>query len=43
MLYASTHPLVRHKIALLRHVATDPKRFRELVRELSILLCYEAT
>jgi uracil phosphoribosyltransferase len=43
VLYASTHPLVRHKIALLRHVATDPKRFRELVRELSILLCYEAT
>jgi uracil phosphoribosyltransferase len=43
MLYASEHPLVRHKVALLRHVGTEPKRFRELVRELSMLLCYEAT
>jgi len=34
---------VRHKISLLRHVDTEPKRFRELVRELSMLLCYEAT
>jgi uracil phosphoribosyltransferase len=43
MLYASEHPLVRHKVALLRNVDTEPKKFRELVRELSILLCYEAT
>ena len=43
MLYASEHPLVRHKVALLRHVDTEPKRFRELVRELSMLLGYEAT
>jgi uracil phosphoribosyltransferase len=43
MLFASEHPLVKHKISLLRHVATHPKKFRELVRELSILLCYEAT
>jgi uracil phosphoribosyltransferase len=43
MLYASEHPLVRHKVALLRHVDTEPKRFRELVRELSLLLGYEAT
>jgi uracil phosphoribosyltransferase len=43
MLYASEHPLVRHKVALLRHVDTEPKKFRELVRELSMLLCYEAT
>src|SRR5438270_9169108 len=43
MLFASEHPLVRHKVALLRHVGTEPKRFRELVRELSMLLCYEAT
>jgi uracil phosphoribosyltransferase len=43
MLYASEHPLIRHKMALLRHVGTEPKRFRELVRELSMLLCYEAT
>jgi len=43
VLYASDHPLVKHKVALLRHVGTEPKRFRELVRELAMLLCYEAT
>jgi len=43
MLFASDHPLVRHKVALLRHVDTEPKKFRELVRELAILLAYEAT
>jgi uracil phosphoribosyltransferase len=43
MLFASEHPLVRHKLALLRHSETEPKKFRELVRELSMLLCYEAT
>jgi uracil phosphoribosyltransferase len=43
MLFASEHPLVQHKVALLRDVDTEPKRFRELVRELSMLLCYEAT
>jgi uracil phosphoribosyltransferase len=43
MLYASEHPLVHHKLALLRHVDTEPKTFRELVRELSMLLTYEAT
>jgi uracil phosphoribosyltransferase len=43
VLYASEHPLVKHKMALLRDVGTEPKKFRELVRELSMLLCYEAT
>lgn len=43
MLFASEHPLVRHKVTLLRHVDTTPKKFRELVREIAILLCYEAT
>ena len=43
MLIASEHPLVRHKVALLRSIDTEPKKFRELVRELSMLLCYEAT
>ena len=43
MIFASEHPLVRHKVALLRHVDTEPKKFRELVRELSMLLCVEAT
>ena len=40
--HVSTHPLVAHKLALLRDQATEPKKFRELVRELSWLLGYEA-
>jgi uracil phosphoribosyltransferase len=41
--YASRHPLVAHKLSRLRDKSTDPKRFRELVREISALLAYEAT
>jgi len=42
-LYVSTHPLVQHKLALLRDEGTDCRKFRELVREISTLLIYEAT
>jgi uracil phosphoribosyltransferase len=41
--HVSSHPLVKHKMALLRDQRTDPKKFRELLREISILLAYEAT
>jgi uracil phosphoribosyltransferase len=41
--FLSTHPLVAHKLALLRHKDTGPKRFRELIREIAGLLAYEAT
>ena len=41
--FASKHPLVAHKLARLRDTRTDPKRFRELVREIAALLAYEAT
>ncbi len=41
--FASRHPLVGHKLSRLRDRSTDPKRFRELVREISALLAYEAT
>jgi len=41
--HVSTHPLVQHKLTLLRKKDTDSKRFRELVKELAILLAYEAT
>ena len=41
--FQSIHPLVQHKLALLRDVNTEPKRFRELVREVTWLLLYEAT
>lgn len=42
-LFVSEHPLVKHKLTLLRDVATDHRQFRELVRELTLLLTYEAT
>ena len=41
-LHVSRHPAVLHKVRILRDVETDPKKFRELVRELSWLLGYEA-
>ena len=42
LVYESKHPLILHKLALLRDSQTKPKQFRELVRELSLLLGYEA-
>lgn len=42
-LHISSHPLVAHKLTLLRDRETGPKKFRELVRELGSLLTYEAT
>lgn len=41
--YQSKHPLVAHKLSKLRSVDTEPRKFRELVREISALLTYEAT
>ncbi|MDO5558892.1 MAG: uracil phosphoribosyltransferase [Oscillospiraceae bacterium] len=37
------HPLVQHKISLLRDKTTGSKEFRELVSETAMLMCYEAT
>ena len=39
----STHPLVQHKLGLLRDVTTTTQMFRQLVNELTLLLTYEAT
>ena len=36
------HPLVVHKLSILRNKKTSTKEFRELIKELSIFLCYEA-
>lgn len=41
--FASDHPLVKHKLAKLRDQTTEPKKFRELIREISALLTYETT
>lgn len=37
------HPLVQHKVAILRNRDTGTKEFKEVVSELATLLCYEAT
>ncbi len=41
-LHVSQHPAVLHKLAILRDERVEPKKFREIVRELSWLLGYEA-
>lgn len=42
-LYPSNHPLVAHKLTILRDTRTDSLAFRGLIREISTLLTYEAT
>ena len=42
-IYPSKHPLVAHKLTRLRDKNTQPKKFRELTREIAALLTYEAT
>ena len=37
------HPLIQHKLAILRNKRTGVKEFRELVSEIAGLMCYEAT
>ena len=37
------HPLIQHKLAILRNKSTGVKEFRELIGEISGLMCYEAT
>ena len=38
-----THPLIRHKLTLLRDRRTPKKIFKELVDEIAMLMAYEAT
>ena len=42
-LFITNHPLIQHKLAILRDKNTGSKQFRELVAEISMLMCYEAT
>ncbi|MFN3499612.1 MAG: uracil phosphoribosyltransferase, partial [Pannonibacter indicus] len=37
------HPLVQHKLTIMRNKATSTQGFRRLLREISTLLCYEVT
>lgn len=41
--YILDHPLIQHKISLMRDKNTGSKEFRELVSEVAMLMCYEAT
>ncbi|MBQ9807297.1 MAG: uracil phosphoribosyltransferase [Ruminococcus sp.] len=42
-LHIIDHPLVQHKVSLLRDKTTGTKEFRELVSEIAMFICYEAT
>jgi uracil phosphoribosyltransferase len=41
--HISNHPLIQHKLAILRSVDTQPIQFRQLVKEIGMMLAYEAT
>ena len=42
-LHVFDHPLIQHKLSILRDKRTSVKEFRELVSEIAMLMCYEAT
>jgi len=42
-LYVFDHPLIQHKLSILRESGTSVKEFRELVSEIAMLMCFEAT
>lgn len=42
-LHVVNHPLIKHKLTIMRNKSTGPKEFRELLREITFLLAYEAT
>ncbi|MDP7604301.1 MAG: uracil phosphoribosyltransferase, partial [Alphaproteobacteria bacterium] len=37
------HPLIQHKLTLMRSISTSTAQFRQLLREISLLLAYEVT
>lgn len=41
--YVFDHPLIQHKLSILRDENTSVKEFRELISEIAMLMCYEAT
>lgn len=41
-IYIMDHPLVQHKISILRDKNTSSKEFRELIHEITMLMCYES-
>ena len=41
-LHVVDHPLIKHKLSIMRNKETGPKEFRELLNEITLLLTYEA-
>ncbi len=41
--FIASHPLIQHKVSILRDIRTSSKQFRELIREITQLMVYEAT
>ena len=41
--YIMDHPLIQHKIGLIRKKETGTKDFRQTISEIAMLICYEAT
>ncbi len=41
--FVMDHPLIQHKLSILRNEKTGSKQFRELVSEIAMLMCYEST
>ena len=41
--YVFDHPLIQHKVALMRKTETNTRDFRELAKEISMLMGFEAT
>ncbi|MBE6887324.1 MAG: uracil phosphoribosyltransferase [Ruminococcaceae bacterium] len=37
------HPLIKHKVAIMRNKTTGTKEFKEVAKEIAMLMCYEAT
>ena len=42
-LHVLDHPLIQHKLSIMRDKETSVKEFRELASEVAMLMCYEAT
>ncbi len=42
-IFVADHPLIQHKVTILRDAATSSKEFRELIKEITELMVYEAT
>ena len=42
-LHVFNHPLIQHKLSILRDKNTSVKEFRELISEIASLMCFEAT